>query len=140
MSRTVNLAFESVEQSEGAGARVRRSIGRSELRNFDPFLMLDEFSVKAPAGFPDHPHRGFETVTYMLEGETNHEDFLGHKGTIKAGDLQPDKVNEFLLPEEYWFRHLLLAFGPCPVCDNSFSRLNSLATDKGQEKNLSEAF
>ncbi|KAK0045357.1 pirin [Biomphalaria pfeifferi] len=88
MSRTVNLAFESVEQSEGAGARVRRSIGRSELRNFDPFLMLDEFSVKAPAGFPDHPHRGFETVTYMLEGETNHEDFLGHKGTIKAGDLQ----------------------------------------------------
>ncbi|KAH9513841.1 hypothetical protein Btru_031531 [Bulinus truncatus] len=88
MSRTVNLNFESVEQDEGVGARVRRTIGRRELRSFDPFLMLDEFSGKAPAGFPDHPHRGFETVTYMLEGETHHEDFLGHKGTIKAGDLQ----------------------------------------------------
>ncbi|CAL1527995.1 unnamed protein product [Lymnaea stagnalis] len=88
MSRTVNLSFESKEQSEGVGARVRRSIGRPELRNFDPFLMLDEFCVKAPAGFPDHPHRGFETVTYMLSGETNHEDFLGHKGKIEAGDLQ----------------------------------------------------
>ncbi|WOL02497.1 pirin-like protein [Canna indica] len=75
-------------QEEGAGATVRRSIGRGELRNLDPFLMLDEFSVRAPAGFPDHPHRGFETVTYMLEGSFTHQDFAGHKGTIKAGDLQ----------------------------------------------------
>ncbi|OAY63213.1 pirin-like protein [Ananas comosus] len=75
-------------QFEGDGAIVRRSIGRSELRNLDPFLMLDEFSVSAPAGFPDHPHRGFETVTYMLEGEFTHQDFAGHKGTIRAGDLQ----------------------------------------------------
>jgi len=88
MSRTTNLSFESVEQDEGVGARVRRSIGRPELRNFDPFLMLDEFKVAAPAGFPDHPHRGFETVTYVLEGETIHQDFMGHKGKIKAGDLQ----------------------------------------------------
>ncbi|KAF7212350.1 pirin isoform X2 [Nothobranchius furzeri] len=51
----------SVEQSEGVGARVRRSIGRRELKNLDPFLMLDEFKVSKPAGFPDHPHRGFET-------------------------------------------------------------------------------
>ncbi|KAK6975377.1 pirin [Biomphalaria glabrata] len=58
------------------------------MKNFDPFLLLDEFCGQYPAGFPDHPHRGFETVTYMLEGETNHEDFLGNKGTIKAGDLQ----------------------------------------------------
>ncbi|CAA6670842.1 unnamed protein product [Spirodela intermedia] len=54
-------------QHEGVGAVVRRSIGRFELRYFDPFLVLDEFSVTAPAGFPDHPHRGFETVTYMLQ-------------------------------------------------------------------------
>ncbi|XP_041115047.1 pirin isoform X2 [Polyodon spathula] len=51
----------SVEQQEGVGARVRRSIGRKELQNLDPFLMLDEFKVCKPAGFPDHPHRGFET-------------------------------------------------------------------------------
>ncbi|KAJ8458099.1 hypothetical protein OPV22_031025 [Ensete ventricosum] len=75
-------------QHEGDGAIVRRSIGRGELRNLDPFLMLDEFSVSAPAGFPDHPHRGFETVTYMLEGAFTHQDFAGHKGTVRAGDLQ----------------------------------------------------
>ncbi|KAH7670519.1 Pirin protein [Dioscorea alata] len=75
-------------QQEGVGAIVRRSIGRSELRSLDPFLMLDEFSVSPPAGFPDHPHRGFETVTYMLQGAFTHQDFSGHKGTINAGDLQ----------------------------------------------------
>ncbi|KAJ9537500.1 hypothetical protein OSB04_030233 [Centaurea solstitialis] len=75
-------------QSEGDGAVVRRSIGRPELKSLDPFLMLDEFSVSAPAGFPDHPHRGFETVTYMLEGAFTHQDFAGHKGTIGAGDVQ----------------------------------------------------
>lgn len=75
-------------QPEGQGATVRRSIGRPELRNLDPFLMLDEFSVSKPAGFPDHPHRGFETVTYMLDGAFTHQDFAGHKGTIGAGDVQ----------------------------------------------------
>nr|GLL29388.1 pirin-like protein [Ipomoea trifida] len=75
-------------QSEGDGALVRRSIGRPELKNLDPFLMLDEFEVSPPAGFPDHPHRGFETVTYMLEGAFTHQDFAGHKGTIGAGDVQ----------------------------------------------------
>ena len=60
----------------------------TQLRQFDPFLLLDEFKVKKPAGFPDHPHRGFETVTYMIDGSFQHEDFCGHKGTINAGDLQ----------------------------------------------------
>ncbi|CAN4090758.1 unnamed protein product [Withania somnifera] len=50
--------------------------------------MLDEFSVSPPAGFPDHPHRGFETVTYMLQGAFTHQDFAGHKGTIRTGDVQ----------------------------------------------------
>lgn len=75
-------------QREGDGATVRRSIGRPGLRNLDPFLMLDEFEVSPPAGFPDHPHRGFETVTYMLEGAFTHQDFAGHNGTIRTGDVQ----------------------------------------------------
>ncbi|CAA3024752.1 Hypothetical predicted protein [Olea europaea subsp. europaea] len=75
-------------QSEGVGAVVRRSIGRPELKYFDPFLVLDEFAVSAPAGFPDHPHRGFETVTYMLQGAFTHQDFAGHMGTIHTGDVQ----------------------------------------------------
>ncbi|KAL7130872.1 hypothetical protein ABFS83_13G161200 [Erythranthe nasuta] len=86
--RSVVRKFLARPQSEGLGATVRRSIGRFELKYFDPFLVLDEFSVSAPAGFPDHPHRGFETVTYMLQGAVTHEDFEGHKGTIEAGDLQ----------------------------------------------------
>lgn len=86
--RRVEKCVLSVEQSEGVGARVRRSIGRQELRNLDPFLMLDEFKVSKPAGFPDHPHRGFETVTYVLEGAIAHEDFCGHTGRLNPGDLQ----------------------------------------------------
>ncbi|KAJ4980456.1 hypothetical protein NE237_031293 [Protea cynaroides] len=86
--RLVVKKFQSIAQREGVGAVVRRSIGRFELRHFDPFLLLDEFSVTAPGGVPDHPHRGFETVTYMLQGAMTHEDFAGHKGTIRTGDLQ----------------------------------------------------
>ncbi|XP_072527358.1 pirin isoform X1 [Salminus brasiliensis] len=87
-ARKVGTVVLSVEQSEGVGAKVRRSIGRRELKNLDPFLMLDEFRVSKPAGFPDHPHRGFETVTYLLSGESAHEDFCGHSGKLEAGDLQ----------------------------------------------------
>ena len=59
--RAIRKAFLAIEQSEGAGARVRRSIGTPQLRNFSPFLMLDHFTIKPGAGFPDHPHRGQET-------------------------------------------------------------------------------
>lgn len=86
--RAIRKAFLAVETSEGVGARVRRSIGTPQLRNFSPFLMLDHFSVKPGAGFPDHPHRGQETITYMLHGAFDHEDFAGNRGTIEAGDLQ----------------------------------------------------
>ncbi|CAA6675259.1 unnamed protein product [Spirodela intermedia] len=74
-------------QHEGVGAVVRRSIGRFELRYFDPFLywMSSQVRLTAPAGFPDHPHRGFETVTYMLQGEITHEDFAGHEMPGSAG-------------------------------------------------------
>ncbi|XP_071509962.1 pirin-like [Diadema antillarum] len=86
--RNIVKSVLSVEQAEGVGARVRRSVGRPELKNLDPFLMLDEFKVAAPAGFPDHPHRGFETVTYVLSGSALHEDFAGHTGVMYPGDLQ----------------------------------------------------
>ncbi len=86
--RAISKAFLAIEQSEGAGARVRRSIGTSHLRNFSPFLMLDHFSISPGAGFPDHPHRGQETITYLLKGAVDHEDFAGNKGTIETGDLQ----------------------------------------------------
>ncbi|KAF2252853.1 RmlC-like cupin [Trematosphaeria pertusa] len=86
--RKIQKSFLAIEQSEGAGARVRRSIGTPQLRNFSPFLMLDHFAIPPGAGFPDHPHRGQETITYLLSGAVDHEDFAGHKGTIEQGDLQ----------------------------------------------------
>ena len=77
---------------EGAGVRIARLIGTRELQMLDPFLMLDHFdSADAAdylAGFPDHPHRGFETVTYMLEGRMRHADNTGHSGVIETGGVQ----------------------------------------------------
>ncbi|KAL2632813.1 hypothetical protein R1flu_004292 [Riccia fluitans] len=86
--RKVVRTLLSKEQAEGDGAKVRRSIGRPEMKQLDPFLLLDHFTVTPPAGFPDHPHRGFETVTYMLQGIGTHQDFAGHKGIMGPGDLQ----------------------------------------------------
>lgn len=80
--------WDSKEVPEGDGATVRRAIGISSSEDMDPFLMMDHFNVKLPGGFPDHPHRGFETVTYMLQGKFYHEDFKGHKGEIGPGDVQ----------------------------------------------------
>jgi redox-sensitive bicupin YhaK (pirin superfamily) len=86
--RAIRQVFLAIEQAEGAGARVRRSIGTAKLRNFSPFLMLDHFTIGKGAGFPDHPHRGQETITYLLSGGVDHEDFAGNQGTIGPGDLQ----------------------------------------------------
>ncbi|THU90703.1 hypothetical protein K435DRAFT_830125 [Dendrothele bispora CBS 962.96] len=88
ISRNVAKKVLAVETPEGAGALVRRSIGSMTLRNLSPFLMLDHFHVSKGAGFPDHPHRGQATVTYMLEGTSRHEDSAGHKGTIETGGVQ----------------------------------------------------
>jgi redox-sensitive bicupin YhaK (pirin superfamily) len=86
--RKVLKIVHATEQMDGVGARVRRSIGRPSLKSLDPFLMLDHFHVEKPAGFPDHPHRGFETTTYILNGAIEHEDFMGNRGLIRQGDLQ----------------------------------------------------
>ena len=85
--KKIAQAFTAKEQGEGVGAKVRRFIGIDRLDTLDPFLMLDLAKVKLPAAFPDHPHRGFETVSYTLAGSFSHEDFRGHKGTLSAGDV-----------------------------------------------------
>ncbi len=91
-ARTLQQIIESVPASDGAGVRLRRSLGRAQQLRVDPFLMLDEFSSENAddyiAGFPSHPHRGFETVTYLLDGHMLHEDHLGHRGDLKSGAVQ----------------------------------------------------
>src|SRR4051812_34174626 len=91
-TRTLQRAFESVPTSDGAGVKLRRGLGHSQLPRLDPFLMLDHFSTENAddyiAGFPAHPHRGFETVTYMLDGHMQHQDHLGHTGELKSGGVQ----------------------------------------------------
>ncbi|POM70318.1 Pirin-like protein [Phytophthora palmivora] len=86
--RQIAKKFVAQEEKEGVGARVYRSIGSSRLRSLDPFLILDEASVGLPGGFPDHPHRGFETVSYVLptsKGHMYHEAFLGNNGELRPG-------------------------------------------------------
>jgi len=82
----------SVPTSDGAGVKLRRSIGTAALDRIDPFLLLDEFRSEQGAdylaGFPDHPHRGFETVTYMLAGAMRHRDHAGNEGHLRAGSVQ----------------------------------------------------
>ena len=86
--RSVLKSFVAIEQEEGVGAHVRRSIGSMKQRNFSPFLLMDNFTVSHPAGFPDHPHHGQETITYVLKGMIAHEDFTGSRGVLRPGDLQ----------------------------------------------------
>ncbi len=91
--RSVVNVIEPNTVIEGAGVRLRRSISPSRENPFDPFLLFDHFAFNDPiegpiAGFPMHPHRGIETVTYMLEGSVHHRDSLGNAGLIGAGDVQ----------------------------------------------------
>jgi redox-sensitive bicupin YhaK (pirin superfamily) len=90
--RGVARIVRGVPTSDGAGVKLRRVIGQPDLQDLDPFLMLDEFGTDAPedyiAGFPEHPHRGFETVTYMLDGRMRHRDNHGHEGVLVPGSVQ----------------------------------------------------
>lgn len=90
--RALARILPAINTSDGAGVRLRRSLGSGEGTRLDPFLMLDEFSSVNPgdyiAGFPSHPHRGFETVTYILDGHTRHEDHLGNHDDLKSGGVQ----------------------------------------------------
>lgn len=92
VQRRVDKIIEPEPVVEGAGVRLKRSIGTRTLDYLDPFLLLDHFADDAPedyeAGFPLHPHRGIETVTYMLRGFVDHRDSIGNSGTIGPGDVQ----------------------------------------------------
>jgi len=91
-NRSVKLVYGGEEAMEGAGVKIRRMIGTSALNQIDPFLLLDEFKSENSddymAGFPDHPHRGFETVTYMIRGLSRHQDSMGYSGLLKPGSAQ----------------------------------------------------
>ena len=91
-AKAVARTFSAHQTVEGAGVRLHRAFGYDHLPLFDPFLMLDDFRAENPAdylvGFPWHPHRGIETVTYMLDGRVEHRDSLGHSGSVEAGGVQ----------------------------------------------------
>ncbi|HEX7972413.1 MAG TPA: pirin family protein [Thiobacillus sp.] len=90
--RSIRQRVPAFEVTEGAGVTVHRSIGTPALKNLDPFLLLDHFGSDNPddyiAGFPEHPHRGFVTFTYMLDGHMEHRDSMGNRGDLQAGGAQ----------------------------------------------------
>tara|TARA_B110000438_G_scaffold282558_1_gene309731 strand:- start:837 stop:1679 length:843 start_codon:yes stop_codon:yes gene_type:complete len=100
----VKKIIKAINASDGAGVKLKRSIGTPEADYIDPFLMLDEFGSENKddylAGFPPHPHRGIETVTYMLNGEFEHEDSTGSKGRMSPGDIQWMKTGRGIIHSE----------------------------------------
>ena len=101
---SVKKIIEPMPASDGAGVKLKRAIGTPELDYYDPFLMLDEFGSDNAedyvAGFPSHPHRGIETVTYMLQGEFEHQDSTGAKGRMTSGDVQWMKTGRGIIHSE----------------------------------------
>ena len=101
---SVKKIIEPMPATDGAGVKLKRAIGTPELDYLDPFLMLDEFGSDNAedyiAGFPPHPHRGIETVTYMLKGEFEHQDSTGAKGNMKSGDVQWMKTGRGIIHSE----------------------------------------
>ena len=102
--RAVAEVVEGIPTIEGAGVRLHRVFGHAQDYRFDPFLLLDHFRSNRPSdyivGFPWHPHRGIETVTYMLDGRVEHTDSLGNQGSIEGGDLQWMSASSGILHQE----------------------------------------
>ncbi|KZY31172.1 quercetin 2,3-dioxygenase, partial [Alcanivorax sp. HI0044] len=104
MERTILNTIRAMDTSDGAGVRLKRALGSNPAVRLDPFLMLDAFSSDNPddyiAGFPPHPHRGFETVTYLVEGHMRHRDHLGNEGDLKQGGVQWMTAGRGIIHEE----------------------------------------
>ncbi|OGU02664.1 MAG: hypothetical protein A2W29_13975 [Gemmatimonadetes bacterium RBG_16_66_8] len=102
--RPVKRVIEAKPTIEGAGVHLRRAFGFGDTTDFDPFLLFDDFRGDDPAdylaGFPWHPHRGIETITYVLAGEVTHGDSLGNRGTLGAGDIQWMTAGSGILHQE----------------------------------------
>ena len=102
--RAVKQILETKPTIEGAGVKLQRAFGFGKTKEFDPFLLLDDFRNENPAdylaGFPWHPHRGIETITYVLAGEVAHGDSLGNKGRMTAGDVQWMTAGSGILHQE----------------------------------------
>ncbi|MEE8191870.1 MAG: pirin family protein, partial [Gemmatimonadales bacterium] len=102
--RPVKRMIESQPTMEGAGVRLRRAFGFGDTTDYDPFLLLDDFRNENPAdyqaGFPWHPHRGIETITYVLAGTVEHSDSLGNSGALGAGDVQWMTAGRGILHQE----------------------------------------
>ena len=102
--RPVKQILETTPTLEGAGVKLQRAFGFGKTKEFDPFLLLDDFRNENPAdyiaGFPWHPHRGIETITYVLAGEVAHGDSLGNKGRMTAGDVQWMTAGSGILHQE----------------------------------------
>ena len=99
MKNTVEIRH-ALEMKEGDGADVKRLMPIPGFMNFDPFLLWDHFDVKPGAGFPDHPHRGFEAITYVFDGTMNHKDNLGNESTVTPGGAQRFTAGKGLIHSE----------------------------------------
>jgi len=143
-NRQVSRIISGQATADGAGVRLRRYIGSAELDQIDPFLLLDLFESDNPddyiAGFPSHPHRGFETVTYILAGKVRHEDNAGHGGIIESGGIQwmtagrgiihsemPEQEHGRLAGFQLWV-NLPAADKMCPPAYHEYSA-NQIPTD-----------
>jgi redox-sensitive bicupin YhaK (pirin superfamily) len=104
MDRKIRKVIRSKSTIEGAGVHLKRAFGHSEVPEFDPFLLLDDFRSNDPRhyilGFPWHPHRGIETITYVIRGTVKHEDSIGSKGVIGPGDVQWMTAGSGILHQE----------------------------------------
>ena len=102
--RSIKTVWEAIPTMEGAGVALKRVFGNREADILDPFLLLDDFGSEDPEdyikGFPWHPHRGIETITYMINGEVKHGDSLGNKGIIKSGEVQYMTAASGIIHEE----------------------------------------